>query len=138
MIRHANIDDIEQCLDVCAKASSLSGNYGEFNRSIARQSLRVRILNPYSLVLTNENRDGLLIGIATPSIHTTQIKVANEFLYADSEGAAFIKSYLRWANAWGNTEINFCTSFGGEKGARAEKLLQRLGFSEIGKQFRVI
>lgn len=138
MIRHAGLDDIGACLDVCEKASEESENYGKFHRGIAERNLRVRILNPYSLVLINEKSDGVLIGLATPSTHTVQIRVSNEFLYAQSEGVALIRAYLRWAKEWGDADINFCVSFGGEKGERASRLLKKLGLTEIGKLHRVI
>lgn len=137
MIRHATYADMDACLDVFEKASDLSGYYSDFDRDIASQNLAIRIMNPYSLVLVNDRLDGVLVGLATPSIHTRKTKVCNEFLYADSEGESFIRKYLQWAKGWGDAEINFATSFGGKKGRRAERLLERLGFVETGKQFRV-
>lgn len=138
MIRHASAQDIDACLNVFQRAASLSPHYPNFCRTVAERSLRTRILNPYSLVLINERNDGVIVGVAGSPLYSDQIRVGNEFLYAESEGLALIRGYLRWAKAWGNVEINFCTSFGGELGERAERILQRMGFTTIGRQFRVI
>lgn len=138
MIRHAAASDIGACLDVIEKANRLSPHYSSFDRSIAESNLRLRLLNPYSLVLINERNDGVLVGVAGAPLYSSSLRVGNEFLYAESEGLALIRGYLRWAKAWGDVEINFCTSFGGELGNRAERLLQRLGLTPIGQQFRVI
>lgn len=138
MIRHASAKDILACLDVFEKAARLSSHYSTFDLDITERNLRVRLLNPYSLVLVNERCDGVLVGVAGSPLYSSSIRVCNEFLYAESEGLALIRGYLKWAKAWGDAEINFCTSFGGELGERAERLIARLGLTSIGKQFRVI
>lgn len=139
MIRHATLKDLDQCVEICVIARDKSDNYSSFNVDVVRQNLLMRMLNPYSLVLVNSNMDGLLVAVASPSFYFDGYRTGNEFLFADSEGANFVRRYLRWAKNWpGEVEINFCTSFGGADGERAEALVQKMGLREIGKQYRVM
>jgi len=139
LIRHATFADIDACVDVFEKANSLSENYSSFDRDICGASLKVRLFNPYSLVLVNEKLDGVVVGVASPCIYAKSMKVGNEFLYAESEGLALVRGYLRWARGWGeDADIMLATSFGGALGERAERLFSLLGAQPIGTQFKVI
>lgn len=137
MVRHATFDDIDQLIAIFEKANRESDNYDQFDGDVARRSMEVRILNPYSLVLITDRGDGALVASVSDSIYSRQLQVVNEFLYAESEGAALVRRFRQWGEAWPNARISIWTSYGGAMGERAERLFARLGFEKMGNQYKV-
>lgn len=139
MIRHAAYTDIDQCVDLIRKANTASDNYQRpFNADRVKQDLMVRVMNPYSLILVNDDVSGLLVAFAIES-YFFGYKTANEFFYAEKDGLALIREYKRWAMQWGdNTIVDISLSFGGVRGQRAQKVFEREGFEVVGPQMRLI
>lgn len=134
MVHHVTPQEIDDCLRVFEMACKKAPNYNYWEPSVCRKSLEERIFNPHYLVLINEKKDGVLVGVATPSTFYRGFRVGNEFIYAESDGLKLVKEFIRWGKRWPNSEIYISTSFGD---GRAEKLFNRMGFKEVGTQFKV-
>ncbi|NIB43821.1 hypothetical protein HBA55_29735 [Pseudomaricurvus alkylphenolicus] len=136
---YASIAQLEEVLALCHKAQQLSDTHGGMpvNVEKARESLRFFICDPHSLVLYNGT--AVLIAQAAPSWCRDGYMIVNHLVYADKNGLPLIREYLRWAKGFpGHNDIFLGTSYGGEKGERAETLFSKLGLKRVGAQHKVI
>jgi hypothetical protein len=93
---------------------------------------------PKVLFLVTDNVDGMLIGEVTPSWFHNGLTAITHMAYAreGANGLPLLREFLKWARSWDAVrKIQVSTSFSGERGERAERLIERLGLSPVGKQF---
>ncbi len=134
---HACINDVPQILELWEEAHQLSENHAiPFSRARSQQSLESLICNPLCLVAYNGH--GVLVACANPSLWHEGYDIADLLFYARKGGLSLLREYLAWAKGFhGTNDISIGVSIGGEAAKRSDQLFQRLGFKQIGTQYKV-
>lgn len=135
---HATFNDIPKIVELCLEARDHSAHYShlieDWDRGIA--SLEVMIMNPRCFV--GFNGDGVIIGNAQDSWWHQGMVITEVFYYAKKNGLPLLREFLSWAKAFpGNNEIYVGATFGGDKGAVAERIYKRLGLTPTGSIWKV-
>lgn len=138
MRNHATIQDIKAIGELCLEARDLSQHYSHLIEDYdkAADNLAAMIMSPRCYV--GFNGDGVLIASASDAWWHSGLLITEHFFYARKNGLPLLREFMQWAKAFpGNNEIYVGATFGGDKGAVAERIYKRLGLTPTGTIWKV-
>jgi GNAT superfamily N-acetyltransferase len=148
MIRSAEIKDVPEIVEMLVEArgqAPIQYRYGKYNPDRTGAFLHNAIVHPGSYTIVLEDEEGKICGFLMGDIQPDWLNVGylatTHFVYskAGHQGLGLIREFVKWAKSWKKvTKIQITTSFAGDekgRGARTGKLLTRMGFSPVGKQY---
>ena len=143
MIRLATPEDVEGIGELLIHGRAESPTYRDvpYSATRAKAFLHSFINQAERIVLVDDNNgviDGVLVGDIQPDWTTLGWTAYAHLTYArrGSNGYFLLKFFINWAKSWKKVKkIHIPTSFSGERGEAAGKLLERLGFKSVGQQY---
>lgn len=135
---HAALSDIPAIGEICLEARTLSESYSHLIEDYdkAAENLAAMITSPRCYV--GFNGDGVIIATATDSWWHSGMLITENFFYARKNGLPLLREFMKWAKSFpGTNEIYVGATFGGDKGAVAERIYKRMGFVPTGNVWKV-
>ena len=143
MIREATHEDLDGIAELLKFAHDESPNYERFGYSENRTRAYLHNFRDSleSTMLVNE-KDGEIVGLAMGVLQPNWLSfgyvAVSVLIYSKPghNGIPLVKGFLSWAKSWKKvTKVQIQTSFKGERGERANRLMERLGLEPVGTQF---